>query len=263
LWHSDFKTTTLIEQTGPMAAHRKYATIVARSDWLDDPVFGKAGLLFSGPKWAQLSFDELLEKPHKIHTVKRVTDGAREMIFVELSNETARLELWFDPAVNYLVRKKVSHALPPPGSNADEQKGAESTVTRFKEVTPTLFFPEEMEVNGLTPDGRSWTTVYSFSDIQINRAVPADVFRVTLPHGIQVSDNIQNKMFQVEANGNLRTISDLSPAQVAPLPTSGEKLFQTRYETRPWHWWLLPGSLGILALAGIGWIIRWRRGQPA
>jgi hypothetical protein len=199
-----------------------------------------------------LSFDELLARPHQLRAVKRVNEGHGELVYIDLVHGKQRDELWFDPKVNYLVRKQVRH------HNARKGK-AEFEVMRFKEVAAGIYFPERVEMHA-TEGGQphsSW--VASFSEIHVNQPLPRDAFEFHFPAGITIVDSIQNKVFQVETDGRLVHRKD---QQVVPLSqakkASGHRT-ATRQEPKSSTWWLLPTSLLLLAMAAGGWLNRKRR----
>ena len=94
--------------------------------------------LITGPDpGTVVTFDELLNHPHKIHEVKRVTEGGKDLVHVHLSHALSDLEFWFDPAANYLLRKHFISAL---GQSTVIRSEVE--VSGFREVVPAVFFPE-------------------------------------------------------------------------------------------------------------------------
>jgi hypothetical protein len=213
-------------------------------------------LAFRGPdSGTVVSFDELLNTPHQLHQVRRVVEAGRELVYVELEHSTSHRKFWFDPAVNYLVRKLVGTTK---GQPTEFRSVLE--VTRFKELEPGLFFPERVEAryfyNGDNPLSNN---VVVFADVRVNRPLPPETFQLRLPAGTTVTDNLQGKVYDVNEDGKpvgpVRSLFTATSSGITPrAPTLEEPASTTS--------WILPASLGVLLVAVILWVRR-RRGQTS
>jgi hypothetical protein len=228
------------------------------SDRGADVVWVKALVLLYGPQGDWLTFDELLNKPHRVNEVKRITENGAELIYVHLTHDRARLEVWFDPQVNYLMRRLTTHTFRAGSSKARETK-TESVVTRFRELAPAVFFPEQTEQRtpSENPSAGTAITVNDFHEMIVNQPVAAEVFKVRYPPGIEVRDSIQGRAYSVQRDGELKEIPGRTLSKIGPLPLITES--QTTEEPRPATRWILPVSLAILGVAGIAWV--WRRSR--
>lgn len=248
---------TRLEPKGP----RKVATIMRddRRPLCPCDAWYCGLLALPGPTKAVtiLTLDELLKQPHELHRVARETDAGQELIYLKLSHARADLEIWFDPKVNYLVRKLViSFDDPQPKSGRRE-----SRVVRFKEAAPAVYFPEEVESvvtsNGVRSDRIQRVT---FSHILVNRPLPADAFDWFFPDGVTLNDLIEGKQFKADRAGNPIGASKTIP-QITAVPVSSKQVTETREEPKPITRWLVPASAGILVLAGTLWLFR-KRSNP-
>lgn len=225
-------------------------------------------LTFYGRDRFRVSLTELLSQPHKLHAVRMVEENGQQLAYLDLTHDRARLEIWFDPQVNYLARKVRLHS-----GKSGSEKVTEQFISQFKEAAPGIFFPERIESNTVQDGAKkaSWHAV--FSNIQINKPVPADIFNLRFPPGILVSDLIRGKMLQTDANGEPTLPAtnqqgkELSLAQAPPFSITqdrGEGPSVTKEEPRSWTRWLFPAALIFFALAGILWCIRrWRKPASA
>ncbi len=209
-----------------------------------------------------LSLTELLEAPHEVHQIKRVTEEGRELVYLDFSDDQSRFELWFDPATNYLIRKKVVHL------RFHSAQWWRDVVVRFKETAPAIYFPEHVVREQYYGDKLNLKTVIAFTDIQVNQSLPTGTFQLRFPHGVVVQDSIQGKYYRADAEGR-----EIGPAfdengkvmvfnQERPLPAgypSDGPFTSTPHEPGSWTAWILPASLTVLALAGALWWLRRRR----
>lgn len=210
-------------------------------------------LTFAGPDNTLLSFEALLNRPHKIGTVRRESKEGTELIYVSLEHELSCLEFWFDPQVDFLVRKHVVIA-------KLQSIRSELEVMRFKEAAPGVFFPERVETRNSYGSQPLPSQTVDFLDIRVNRPIPANVFQFRFPSGTEVTDYILGKIYKVDENGGLSgSMRDLirfpSAARTDVAPRS-----ETREEPKLLSRWILPVSVAILALAGVlGLVRRWKQ----
>ena len=132
-------------------------------------------LTFLSPQGGWVTLDELMNGQYKVNAVKRRTEGDRELIYINLENEKKRLEIWFDPQVNYLARKMYITSL------TRVKTRGESEVVRFKEAEPGIYFPEQVETRGYHENNLTGITTKTFSDIRINQPLRSGVFQLAIP----------------------------------------------------------------------------------
>jgi hypothetical protein len=212
-----------------------------------------------------LPFEQLVAEASRVRKVHRKSNDGGEMIVVSLSFEGTKelpscwdVEIQFDPAVNYLVRRVYYTT-----SGEKGRMCRENEITEFKECTPGVFFPERARGRTFF-EGKDPLFTYSvvFSDIQVNEPLPEDVFRFRYPEGLILTDSIRGTRYRVDAEGN--RISPETPMGAVPPPPEGEPAVhppgrETQEEPRPVTRWIMPVSLGMLALGGILFVVRrWR-----
>ncbi len=238
--------------------------ITAGSSHLGD-VWWMALLKFWGAYDLPVPFDELLNQPCSVSQVKRVTREGKALLYVDLTHGTTRTELWFDPNVNYLVRKEVIH-----GTVDGKRNRNEKEVVRFKEVSPAIFFPEEVSARRYVDGQLDGNYTRTFSDIRINQPLPSDTFQLRYPPGIELLDFVQDKAFKVEADGRLTELKD---RRLNHGPVRASQLFKgrtlshaaTQEEPKSFTRWILPASLLLLVVAAGIWVLRrrWLRSERA
>ena len=208
----------------------------------------------------KFSYADLLAKASRVHAADRVTDSGRELIHVRLAAHGDEYEFWFDPAVNYLIRKHSHIATSDPSARNNARV---FEVIRFVEPARGVFFPAVVEhkptVNGQL-DAVIRTTL---SDVQVNHDIPA-ALRLPNIAGMTCYDYSRNTDYTVDADGN-RTGPEL-PTKV----TSGGVLRavpdgpppESRPPSRPpwslWLWVLIAAGCAF-SMAGIVWYVRRRR----
>jgi hypothetical protein len=211
-----------------------------------------------GTAFRTFTFAEMLEKPHRIHSVERVTDNGRGLIYVRLTALEGDHEFWFDPAVNHLVRK----ATRVPEGARDLR--FESEVTKFTEAAPGVFFPTEVEHRRHKDSQLTGVVRTTISDLKVNQSLPTDTLRIPNIAGMTCTDADRRTDFTVDADGN--RVGPETPAEFATgVPHSSSSTpFQALAPSQPpWPLWLwvLIASCFCLALAGGLWYVRHRRSE--
>lgn len=231
-----------IRRTSPNEAHRPFDA------W-------QLGMLkLCGPQGCPLALNELLEGPHQLGSVKGETQNGREFVVVGLTievipNEFADYEFWFEAQRNYLASKRTRRH--------GEQRG-ETKVLSFREVAPTIFFPEKVETTSHNKNKLVHHQIVEFSNIRVNETLPERIFELTIPPGAFVRDEILDKEYSVDAGGK-ETGQAKALAKVMPLPIGSSHPQATTEEPKPLSRWILPGSLGMLGVAVAFWLFRrWR-----
>jgi hypothetical protein len=238
-------TRTLITARGPRGQAGYQGSIAA-----------KEGLHTLVDAWycglCKLSVDflplyDLLNRPWDRINESAVRQDGLEIYHVEFTRGSYRLEVWVDPAVNYLVRKAVAHS---PGFRE------ESTVLHFREVEPALFLPERIEHRFILDGKLSHTVTTLLQGIKVNHPLPSELFRLRFPAGTFVVDSVQGLSYVVDENeqpvGQPRKmeqgIGPMSPAARTPTVEEPNSSLQ---------WWIL-GLLIPPTLVGACWVVRQR-----
>jgi hypothetical protein len=201
-----------------------------------------------------VSFDELIGRGQQVGQVSEKKEFGRNEIVVEVITPDSKWEVWFDAAVNYLIRRIIV---------TQDKKRTDVSVTRFAETMPGLFFPEQVEmrmvVDGKPGDSRS--TV--FTDVRVNEPLSPSVFDFHFPAGLEVTDLVMGKTYITDADGRPGgQIKDLEIGGAPPYSPAPKDV--TKDEAKPWSNWILPGSLGILGGAGALWLrSRWLTTRPS
>ncbi len=236
----------------------------------DRPVDGVGGdmwhwLLFS--HWGRnplglYPLDEILQHPYVLHKAERLPPPAND-IHIELSHSNGRSEFWFDPKVNYLVRKRV--VIP-----QDPSRLVEGEVIEFAEPAPAVFLPVIVE-HRYSINGKLQAVMRTIlSDVKVNQPLAQDALRIPGIAGMDCIDLNRDMKYKVDADGN--AVGPESPVKVARIspparmgggpfipPYDSSSLLQPSRPPTPLWVWILIVSLIALIAAGILTIVRRRR----
>jgi hypothetical protein len=182
--------------------------------------------------------------------------------------DSMSMDLFFDPAVNYLVRNWTSSQRLKAGGILRIEYAVES----FREVEPAIFFPERVAARTRRDDQTVASVKAEFTNVQINRPISPAVFALRYPPGILFTDNIRRVKYTVDAAG--RPISATvplgppkGPAMPAKMtvgvdseePAIPEARTATQAEPVSWTRWLLPVSMCLLIIACLLQLARYFR----
>jgi hypothetical protein len=163
-------------------------------------------LAFYSPNSTWVPLKNLLELPHKKGVARWVKEGQADYLYLEITHDKARLELWFDPKANYLVRKLVQHML---NSDGPRNYVGVNEVTRFREITPGVYFPEEIRSSFTATDKPATGRTVTFTDIQVNKPARPDVFTLKYPKNAQMADLVEGVVYWVTEDGNkIKPVTD-------------------------------------------------------
>ncbi len=219
-----------------------------------DP-YGRGLLKLCGPKGWSLTLEELLHRPHKLGKVTRESHEGREYIVLKISIKLegelkGDFEIWFDPQVNYLARKLIGEIT----SSTPTKTRRESQVLRFLEAAPGVYFPVEAETKFYNDGKLAQHDVVTFSEIRVNQPLAPNLFELPIPPNSTVSDSIQDREYQVDAQGKAFG-PERSLIKFAPLP-AGSAQTETMTEPESVTRWIVYALLGVLAIAGGIWYVR-------
>jgi len=192
--------------------------------------------------------------------VERRLDQGRDMVFVQISHDLSTLKMWFDPNVNYLLRKVVMS----PKKSRDEGY-VECEVIHFREYSPAVYFPEVIEHRTYREGRLSGTKTVKLESAVVNEPISARLFQLNFPVGIRVADQMQGKTYKVglgesEADGTQRPLA-IGPA-VSGRPEGGLQT-ETRVEQVPRSHLILPLSLAVLiVVVGVSVFRRFKDNSP-
>lgn len=231
------------------------------------PVDGVGGeiwewLLFS--HWAQTlvsfhPFHEILARPHSIHKAELLPAPANE-IYVKLAHANGQLEFWFDPRVNYLIRKSV---MVPAAGTAVRWENA---VVEFAEPAPSVFVPTIIEHRNLVDGSLKAVLRTILSEVKLNQPMGKNALRLPGIDGMECIDNDRDVKFKVDADGNrIGPESPVRIARISPPSTTGSPPLSSvihplpgRPPTPMWVWVLVVSVLVLLS-GGILAVLRRRK----
>lgn len=150
---------------------------------------------------------------------------------VEATVGEDRWTVWFDPAVNHMVRKFL----------AVRSSGYryETTVESFRRFPNGVYFPDRVrqtEVDAGEKEAEAVSKILTFDALSVNEGVPGDVFNLTCPSGTSVFNQIRGTTY--EANADWQPTGQESPVPTSqsaspPIESSG----QTPLDADDSPWW--------------------------
>ncbi len=209
------------------------------------------------PQASFYPFYDIVQRPHTIHTIKRLDD---KQIYVELSHAGGRLAFWLDPKVNYLIRKCTVVV----ASSRDTYRH-EHKVVAFAEPAPGVFVPTTIEHQGFV-NGKLQATVRTLlTNIKVNHRLADAALRIPDVAGMECIDLDRDVKYKVDVDGN-RVGPETKVTVVRHAPKPGDQMseYSPQAPSKPltplWVW-ILVGAAVIL-LIGIALAI-WRRRASA
>jgi hypothetical protein len=166
--------------------------------------------LFTFDYDSDLTFDRLIGLPARVRDVKRVEVDGRQLYYVDVEAEITpvprvtkkrRYEIWFDPEVNFLIRKRIEHSVSDNPATRGRPGRMESEVVAFQEVQPGLFFPQRIESGYYDAGTLTNKFLVTFDGTRGNPDFGEDDLSVTFPPGIGVLNTVQGTYYRVGANG--------------------------------------------------------------
>jgi hypothetical protein len=214
-------------------------------------------------------FEDLVQQATRLVSAKHRIVNGRDTIVVELQFDKVTdpnitddpkyaVEIHFDPALNYLVRKRKYTRTTSIAVHFMEDEALE-----FRELSPGLFFPERTAGRSGRVADPDFDYAATISEMKLNQPLPPEVLKFRFPNGMYISDTVRGEFYHVDAEGN--KVSKSSPIdRAAPPPRANEvirPLFGTETEEEPKSWtrFLIPVSLAVLALAAVVALLRRRK----
>jgi hypothetical protein len=224
--------------------------ILDRGDVWDDCLFTHWG---GAKTWGTFLFADMLDMGARIGSAEQVTEGGRSLVHVKLIGLEAVREFWFDPQVNYLVRK--STYIP----DTDKSLVRETEVIRFSEATPGIFFPTEIEQRGRNKDRPFAVVRTTISDLTVNRSLSKSDMRLPNIAGLITYDSDRQTDYKVDADGNRAGPETPTKVKRGLTTSASETASRPIPPSKPpwplWLWILIVSICCLLVAAGL----RYRR----
>src|SRR5262249_41616376 len=130
--------------------------------------------------------------------------------------------VFFDPQVNYLVRKVTRDAMP----GAKIRSHRDQEVVQFIEGDRSVFFSERVLSHDNLNEGQMVTdSTTVISGIRLNQPLPIDIFHIHFPASIYMTDTIRGVTYRIDAEGNPVSaeipISNQPPSPILNAAVSG------------------------------------------
>jgi hypothetical protein len=204
------------------------------------------------------SFERLVEVSSGTPKALRKRIADHDYIVVTLSFAPPKpkspgweLEVQFDPAVNYLISRTKATAI----GFSDGSLHREHEVARFEECPDGVFFPSQTEHRAIFNGKCINDVIAKMANIQVNRFLPAEVFEMRYPQGVEFTDQIRGLRYKIDSHAN--PISPEIPQQTGkvvpppPIPDAHEVFGgrETTVEPAPFTRWIFWASITLLSIS--------------
>jgi hypothetical protein len=148
------------------------------------------------------TFLEVLEKGGSDTSASWVSTGNRKEILVRTKLSNSVIESSLAPEYGYLVRRQLTTTM----RDGKPAYNFLREIDEFKEHAPGLFFPTKSRAtyyqHGSDVRDALNSSTFVFKDVEINRPVDADLFRLQIPAGMSVFDKFKRIGYVMGADGN-------------------------------------------------------------
>jgi hypothetical protein len=185
----------------PLATAKEFAgTIANENEILTDMDVWSLALFYIPHERATL--DEMLgrEGTTILRAHEAIESGLRK-IWIEF--ETAdhwRYKVRIDPRCNYLI-DRVEAVTQVRERDRSVEVRHQFEVVSFKEMLPTIYFPEAVTSKAFRKDRLEVEQTKDFSEVGLNEGIPADSFSLRFPTGTQVTDRIRGIVYRAGPDG--------------------------------------------------------------
>jgi hypothetical protein len=253
-----FSTTTEPGTNNPLYSTYSSSTPTRHIDTMDPFI---AGILVVTPPESLngTPLSQVLNESVVVKKIEKKTETKTTQIILTLNfkpnsgigrREDWTAELYFDPSVNYLIKKAV-YIHNKSGFRRIEE------VTSFKEHPNGVFFPESILNRAFNGERLVRSTTTSFNNVRTNEDIQSEFFNIQYKQGVLLFDNINRTTYHVDENGD--PITDPIPQGRKEIPppsnnsTNTVIKFPTQKETISFTWWIFPISSLLAVLCSI-WI---------
>lgn len=196
---------------------------------------------------------QILNQSVIVKKIEKITEAEGTYILLTLNfkpnGEIGRkddwtVDLYFDPSVNYLIKKAV-YTHNKTGFRRIEE------VASFKEHANGVFFPESILNRAFNGTRLVRSTVTKFTNVKINDEISSDIFNIPYQHGVLFFDNINRTTYHIDEYGAPVTEPIQQGRKEIPPPSDNTinsvVKYPTQSETISYTWWIFPIS-SLLAL---------------
>lgn len=159
-----------------------------------------------------------------------------------------KVKLYFDPSVNYLVRRAEYDSTSDTGKTTKRIVDVE----RFHEARPSVFCPVEVSRHMVVNSGQPEPVVsVRVSNVVVNEPVPTDIFRVALPNGILFRNMTEGTVYRVDSAGRPTSKPQVDTTDTRHIREGGKPTARAEGaeggDRRMWPW-----AAATVALIGAG-----------
>jgi len=178
-----------------------------------------------------------------------LSDGEEAIHVTCLCPDSKHVEAWLSPSHGFLAKRLLLRW----GKNDSSSLRFEYTMDKFAQPVPGIFFPCHSVKTTRMPGSEDpqWTVEATIGSIVLNKVIPAEAFRLTIPPGTATLDLINDRIFIMGEHGKPSSKGLVYPIIHAPSETiEARPTPPTRWS---FAWW--GGGIG---LAAAGAIFIWR-----
>lgn len=182
-------------------------------------VYGNMLVDFPAPDDSICSLDRLLELTGQRLMLSRRKENGHSYVCLVVAFPDAYYgdvtqTLWFDPEKNYIVVKLTRQGTKP------SKPLSETEIVETAELVPGLFFPVKCRGRTSQNDQTVSEKLVVLTNVQVNKKIPKELFRLPVPTGTLISDRILGKEYRVDEDW--RPIGPMKEAPKKSMPVMSE-----------------------------------------
>lgn len=199
-----------------------------------DDMRGRIHLTFRCRDARYVGLDELFKTKTQLILYKPHDSGANNLAVLDMIRDGIRYELSFDPRANFLVKNLVQEYWPKP-DGAPSRERVESSVSRFEEVAPAVYFPVVLRLAVAANGKRVLDHEYQLTNVRVNHPIPDSGFRPQYPAGTEIVNAVTQTIDRATDNGGTTPTPGkiISPHRPVTSPVGSAVTRQTTDETDP------------------------------
>lgn len=205
-------------------------------------------------EWPWVSLAASMEESHRFKKQRNFSEKGREYSIISADHKKGKYEAWLSKQHNYLIGKMINWTI-----EDRNFPSMESEVLEFREIVPGIYFPTIISSKIFSPtDGkqRDVRTV-TVEEISINQPIPKSQLNFRFPAHLMVLDQIHNKVWMTDENGETKEearnnngeVFTLYKGEMQPRLEEG-KTGPTLEEPQSAFRWILPISFSFI-VAGL------------
>lgn len=192
----------------------------------------------------EMTYD-LIQKSGSRVSEEAETGSGRTCYLVRVPDKGYHREVWLDPGFNNLARR-IDMVF-------DDGARIERSVKEFREFSPGVYFPVQLirraVPSAIKPGDKGSIQDIRFDVISLNQPIPREVFQLTYPRGVIMSDELKQLYYPVDESGRAAGPSRPLVSAIAPAsePPVGRATPNSEAGVKNIVYWLLCAGFAVVA----------------